>query len=234
MPALVFLNLGFDLGPRKLVVFRCDRKELPHLTVSWNNPSGEIDIHLTPPAPRSADDRESVAKFQASALDDFFSSLGWEVFVAVKDYYLEVVWPVRPQWLRRNHYKLVRPKGVSVDEWLHRSAPKSRGKHRFDPQAFRNMPRHVLAQPTTRRLKELREQKQVWVVGTRGQYKGNALVLHYSTWRDGRPAWLAVDYDDATEFITRVRDLFSGRFEHLASAQWQRVYEALLLEEIGL
>jgi len=59
MATLVFRNIAFDAGPRKLVVFRTDRAGLPHLTCSWSNPSGDVDVHLTPANPRTEHDRES-------------------------------------------------------------------------------------------------------------------------------------------------------------------------------
>lgn len=75
MSAIVFGRLGFDVGPRKLVVFRTDGTDLPHLTCSWNNPTGDVDLHLTPVSPRDNDDRESLLKIQESELEARFRHL---------------------------------------------------------------------------------------------------------------------------------------------------------------
>jgi hypothetical protein len=60
MSALVFGRIGFDVRRRTLVVFRTDRADLPHLTCSWNNQTGEVGLHMTPVSPRDNDDRELI------------------------------------------------------------------------------------------------------------------------------------------------------------------------------
>src|SRR5882762_10593919 len=115
MSAIVFGSLCFDVGPRKLVVFRIDRSDLPHLTFSWTNPSGEVDVHLTPASPRDEDDRESILRIQESELVASFRSLGKEICALVLKNPIEAVWSVNPKWLRSKGYTLVGPKEERIE-----------------------------------------------------------------------------------------------------------------------
>lgn len=149
MPALVFQNLGFDLGPRKLVVFRTDRNDLPHLTLSWNNASGEVDLHFTPAHPKDANDRDSIINIPQTVLADYFFEIGEQFTALVAPRIFKLFFPVRAEWLRRNYFKVLQPRGDSFEEWLIRASPKLRGKYRTDIRHLREFPRHWLRQPTT-------------------------------------------------------------------------------------
>lgn len=234
MSAIVFQNLGFDLGPRKLVVFRTDRKDLPHLTISWSNPTGEVDIHLTPPFPKDSSDRYSIIKIQEAELGNFLTSLGIEFGEIIKTKLLRSQWPVRPIWLGINGYMLVQPKDESLEQWLERAVPKLRGKRRFDVRALKHIPRHALYHPTSRRLAELKDKSPLLTICTRGWDKGRILILNYSMWRSGRFVWVAMDYDDMSDFDEEIRALFSRRVSNKVSSWMGIIYQALYLNEVGL
>ncbi len=114
MSALVFGRIGFDIGPRKLVVFRTDRTDLPHLTCSWNNPTGQVDIHLTAVSPRDNDDRESSLKIQESELKARFRGLVGQIIVLVLGSPIQLVWGVHPRWLAARGYMLLGPTAEPV------------------------------------------------------------------------------------------------------------------------
>lgn len=234
MPALVFQSLGFDLGPRKLVVFRTDRNDLPHLTLSWDNPSGEIDLHFTPVHPKDKNDRDSIMKVPQTLLAEYFITLGEQFANLVTTGVLKLFFPVRGEWLRRNHFKVLQPRVESFEDWLVRASPKLRGKYRTDINMLREIPKHSLRQPTTQRLIELRTMRQIWAVCTQGWDKGRVLVLHYMGWRPGVMTWIAIDYDDAPEFCDSFQLLIAEPVDSLISDAIQRIRNKLCLEEIGL
>lgn len=233
MSAFVFQKLGFDLGPRKLVVFRTDRDDLPHLTLSWNNPSKEIDLHFTPVHTKDDQDRESIIKIPESTVADFFISLGHQFATVVTTDILKLFFPVRGEWLRRNYYRVLQPGGKSLEQWLLLSVPKVRGKYRADMNTLGEIPRQSLRQPTTQRLIELRAERQVWAVCTKGSDKGRTLVLHYMAWRPGVFSWVAVDYDDAPEFCGAFQNVLAEPMDKLVTSAIQKVRVELRLEEIG-
>src|ERR1700751_418919 len=107
MPGIVIQSLAFSLQERTLVVRRIDREDLPHLTVSWNNPSGEIDVHLTPVHPKDDNDRELLAKIPETELRTYLESLGKRLVGLGRSSLLQIVWSVGPSWLARNNYSLI-------------------------------------------------------------------------------------------------------------------------------
>lgn len=235
MAAFVFQNLCFDLGPRKLVIFRTDPAGigLPHLTLSWGNPTREIDLHITPRHPKDANDRDSIIKIPENELIEFFDSLGQQFSTVATTTLLKLFFPVRGSWLRTNYYKVLQPGGGSSAQWLLRATPKIRGKYRADKNTLREIPKHSLRQPTTERLAELRVERQVWAVCTRGWNRGHILVLHYMPWRLGILTWVAIDYDDAPEFCSAVQRVLSDPLDSLVTSALKRIHDELRLEEIG-
>jgi hypothetical protein len=233
MPAVVIQNLAFDLGPRKLVVFRTDRRDLPHLTLSWNNPTGEIDLHLTPAKPKNANDRDSIARFQQAELILFFESLGQRFGDTVAHRLLKLFRPIKPDWLRKNHYKLYQPEGGSLEEWLRKGFPKSRNKYRADPHLLRRMPKACLRQPTSMRLAEAKHESQVWAVCVAGWNRGHVFVLHYLNWPHRASGWTAIDYEDSEKFVRLIKNVFPGHIDDVLNEKYQIVCNALQLREIG-
>ena len=233
MPGIVVQNLSFALTQRKLVVSRVDRKELPHLTISWGNPSGEIDIHLTPRFPKDENDRESLAKIQEVVVGSFVQSIGKDVVEIAKNKMFRIIWSIRPGVLARNHYYLIGTKEESIEQWLRRAAPKLRGKHRLDSNVLKKIPKTELYYPTARRLIEPEQQGQLYAVCTKGNEKGNLLALIKFPWSDGSITWIALIHEDMLEFTTALRKVLSKRFKDLASNQVKRVYQVLKLKEIG-
>src|SRR5215210_6593591 len=92
MSGIVIQNLAFGFTQRKIIVSRVDRKDLPHLTISWDNPSGEVDVHLTPQFPKDKNDRESLAKIQEVVVRSFFESVGKEAVEIAKNKMFRVIW----------------------------------------------------------------------------------------------------------------------------------------------
>ena len=137
MSALVFGHIGFDVRRRTLVVFRTNRTDLPHLTCSWNDPTGEVDLHLTPVSPRDNDDRESLLKIQESELKARFHDLVREIIELVLRSPIQMVWGVHPKWLAAGGYVLFGPTCEPVSAWFQRALSKRRGEYRLDERTFK-------------------------------------------------------------------------------------------------
>jgi len=236
MAAIVFRNIGLDAGPRKLVVFRTDRDDLPHLTYSWNNPSGEVDVHLTPMAPRSEHDRESILRIQESELKAKVHELVREILGLILKNPIEMIWCVQPRWLAKQGYLLVGSKDEPVDLWFQRALPKKRGKHRLDERVFKQMPKMALYKPTARRFALLGREGQIYAVSTKRPHRGNTLVLARLDLTPTSSTWVALNFADLAGLVKVVKRsrLLPRWFASLAPEARERIYRALQLYEVGL
>src|SRR5206468_566095 len=101
-----WLGLGLWISERKFVVSRKRVADTIHLTISWGNASGELDIHLKrEPAPPGEDPYIPLAKVSPDRLalaGEHINAVGERVARAMLDHWR----PVRPGWLARNGYLL--------------------------------------------------------------------------------------------------------------------------------
>lgn len=237
MSAIVFGNIGFDVGLRKLVVFRVDRNDLPHLTCSWNNPSGEIDVHLTLPAASFNEcDHESILKIQGSELKARFRDLLRQIIALVLGSPIQMIWGVQPKWLATRGYLMVGPTDEPITLWFQRALSKKRGKYRLDERIFKQLPKMALYKPTARRFAELGKEGQIYAVSIRGPHRGTTLALARLDLTPLPATWVAINYADMANLIKAVKRscLLPQWFASFAPEAWQRVSEALQLREIGL
>jgi hypothetical protein len=109
----------------KLVIGRNDRADLPHLTISWRNPTAEIDIHLTTRVRGGAVYHEPLGRIAESDLARVADSFGEELSKALVSK-ITTLRKVRPGWLARNGYWLLHlPEGMQ-DKLVNNLAPKSK------------------------------------------------------------------------------------------------------------
>lgn len=109
----------------KLVIGRNDRADLPHLTISWKNPTAEIDFHLTTRVRGGDVYHESLGKIAESDLARVADSLGEELSKALVSK-ISALRKVRPGWLARNGYWLLHlPEGMQ-DKLVNNLAAKSK------------------------------------------------------------------------------------------------------------
>lgn len=236
MSAVVIGGLGLHVGQRKFVAFRIDRNDLPHLTFSWGNPSGEVDVHLTPASPRDENDREAILRIQESALKLKLGELlkqAWELF---RKNPLQMVWCVQPRWLAKHGYVLISSRNERVTEWLKRALPKQRGKHRLDANVLKQLPKMAFYEPTRRHFTEIGQEGQIYAVCEKGPQRGRMLVLQPLSCGFDSSMWMAVDFADAAALIkaARRRRLLPQWFASLVPGAWERIYAALELRQVGL
>ena len=240
MAAIVFGNLGFDVGPRKLEVFRVDREDLPYLTFSWGNRSGEIDVHLTSASPRDENEHkpitkihEPILKIQESKLKASVGDLITQIWELVQKNPMQMVLCVNHKWLASRGYILVGPRDEGVTRWLERVLPKKRGKYRLDEAVFAQLPKMAFYKPTARRLAKLGEEGQVCAVCRKGPQRGTVLVLQRLDQTPAPPSWLAFDCADMDKLIRPAKRLIAQWLASLAPGVWKRIHYGLQLQESG-
>ena len=234
MAAIVIGSVGLDIGPRKLVVFRVDRKDLPHLTVSWGNPSGEVDLHLTPTFPVANAERESILRISESELRARTADLVRQAWLVLQGHTVGGVWGVRARWLANNGYMLVGAKDTPVADWLRGALPKVRGKFRLDQNRIRKWPKMALFQPTPRRFELLGQYGQIYALRTKGPDRGRTLVLQRLTLGFPSSTWVALDFTDMARLCKALNRLLRQWLRDLAPGTWERVCEALELRQAPL
>jgi len=233
LAAIVVCNLALDVGPRKLVVFRVDRKDLPHLTFSWGNPSGEVDVHLTPVSPKVGNDRESILKMQESELKVRFGDLLKQVWEHARKSRVQMIWGVQPKWLAEHGYVLLGPKDEPVIAWLQGALPKKRGKYRLDETRFKQFPKVARYRPTARRFELLGQQGQIYAWCRKGPDRGRALALQALHCGFTSPTWLALDFADISRLYRPFIGLLRKWFANLAPGARDKIHDALQLRELG-
>lgn len=235
MNAIVFDKLGFSFGMRAFVLFRADRQDLSHLTISWNNPSGEVDFHLTR---LSADvsGREPILRIQEADLKAKFIELVRRVTEKAFGNPISVVWAVNPKWLASNGYQLAGPGSAEVGAWLQQALSKKRGKYRIDAASFRKLPKSSLMRPTPAHFLKLGSEGHMYAIRAAKDGKDNLLALTRMDLGLTSPIWAAISCADMTKLIrtvTRSRVIHKW-FEQLAPAAWGKIEDALKLSEVSM
>lgn len=233
--AIVFGRIGFDVGPRKLVVFRTDRTDLPHLTCSWNNASGEVDLHLTPTSPCDGEHREPLLKIQESELKGRFRDLVGRIVTLVSRSPIQIVWGVHPKWLAARGFVLLGPTNQPFSEWFHNALQKRRGKYRLDERIFRRMPKMGVYTPTARNFAKLGSDGQMHAVCTKGSHRRTVLMLARLDSAALAAPWVAFDFLDLLNVVRKFerRRIIREWFASFAPAVWDRTHAALRLDELG-
>lgn len=131
-------SLEFSLSDRKLVVARAHRPDLAHLTLSWGNASGEIDLHLTRnhEAAMSADGRKAWHRIFAVP-GSVVGGAGLAFMHEIENEFVPRLVceyrRYRPGWLSRNGYVVMLPDEAGYLELFREAAPRLRGKYRITP-----------------------------------------------------------------------------------------------------
>src|SRR3712207_2500884 len=104
------LSSYLQIGRQERKLFLMDgRYPMLHLTVSWNNPSGEIDIHLTRELPDKTKLYGPIFKFTETTVTNFLNSMvpRFEAeFTSLAVPLLREIRPIRPGWLGRKGYPI--------------------------------------------------------------------------------------------------------------------------------
>ena len=192
-----WLGLAFSFSERKFIVGRKRAFGGIHLTISYGNVSGEVDIHLKrEPAPPGEDPYISLARVAPERLTragEHINAVGERLARSMLDHWR----PVRPGWLARNGYLITllekEPSAEMLRELFLPFAPRRyHGKHQLTFAPLKD--RAYLAKYTDRlyyadALRDLEPgifQQPIRATPTK---RGRPTLLVASFNVDGRPEW---------------------------------------------
>jgi hypothetical protein len=239
--------LQFGRQERKLF-FMDSRYPTLHLTVSWANASGEIDVHLTRELPDGTKIHGSIFRFPESSVADFFSSLvpRFEAeFTSLAVPLLREIRPIRPGWLGRKGYLIFWLSEEEHKPWMLKFARRrGKNKYRIYPETI-NSVNHAedvfehLYEPAI--LHEIAARGSAdWIQALRVKGKKkrrrSTLYLKPMTWPDGRVRWIAIDGLAAAllRSMSWMEDLITRPLDVALPGILDRVYGELRLHELGI
>jgi hypothetical protein len=225
----------------KLMLFRNDRSDTPHLTLSWNNPSKSIDVHLKARGPGGTESHREIAvipernflrligTFKDKLRDDILVNFsgaarlkpgrlgrwGYAIFYLDEDEKREFIDRIAPLQNRRRPERVLDPNAI-VD-WANSS---ERRKNFYHPSAL-----HYIAAVGTENV--------IMAGRIRGKRKPKLLPLGLFRRADGRPVWLAMDRLSKSMLSFSESFTLSCLKQLLPDDAWAMVFNELHLEEVG-
>jgi hypothetical protein len=226
----------------KLYVFRNDRKELPHLTISWQNPSKQIDIHLTKRTPSGNKNHQPIAKISETVLKEACEHLVSEMLKIITAN-IDKVRKVRPGWLARNGYVvLYLPNDVQerlIQEFVPKQKRHGKWTHIVDKELItgRKQPQVVidgLYHPTILyKLAELDYREPLFAVCGHRKFRKRLISLMLAIKPTGRPCWVRID-NLAKEMMKKVEELMIFSIKQmLPNNAWETIQGELYFDELG-
>jgi hypothetical protein len=224
----------------KLIIFRNDRSDTPHLTLSWNNPSKVIDVHLKSRGVGGSETHREIGIVKERAflklLGTFKDQLRDNVLVE-----LSRAAKINPGRLGRWGYAVFYLDEDEKREFIDRIAPlRKHGKRERmpDPEALEGWAnsaevRKNIYHPSALHYIAAAGRDDVIMAGrVRGNHRPRLLPLGLFTARNGRPIWIGMDR------LSRSMLSFSEEFtlsclkQLLPKDAWAIVVNELHLDEI--
>jgi len=245
LPRFIVGPLSVTFSASKFILMRADRRDLPRLTISWDNRSGEVDIHLTQEN-RGLDrsvtkSHEPVFKFRQAALAEAAPAMTAFIERQFARPLLVSYRRFRPGWLARKGYVLFLPPEEALSAHFRSILPKVRGKYRVQGERITNRQRSTwmldhLYSP--RELNVIDHEKlngPVQLIPSRRR-GGGLLMLGYMRGPDGRHGWWGIRQRDLQRiFHTINRGIDEAlrrqlRVEH--SVAFEKIVAGLALDDI--
>jgi hypothetical protein len=227
----------------KVLVGRNDRRDLPHLTVSWKNPTGEIDIHLTRRVKGGEEHHESLGKITESDLDKVAEAFGTQLGMSMQSRMGELR-KIRPGWLARNGYWLSHLSKDAQSQLIESLAPKKKRHGKWT----RSIEDDVLEQlalsqevadsiyhpAMLHNLSALDCHEVVFAQATRRKRRGRLIGLCLIVKPNGRRYWTRID--KLTQVMLKLSEEFIGSSikQLLPSDTWSKIHNGLKLDEVGI
>ena len=226
----------------KLIIFRNDRGDTPHLTLSWNNPSKVIDVHLKSRGAGAREVHREIGIVQERALlkllGTFKDKLRDNVLVE-----LNRAAKINPGRLGRWGYAVFYMDEDEKREFIDKIVPlrkHGKGERILDPEAlvdWANSPelRNNIYHPSALHYIADAGQDDVIMAGrVRGNHRPKLLPLGLFRAPDGRPIWIAMDR--LSKKMLSLSDTFtlSCLQQLLPKDAWEIVFNELHFEEVEL
>lgn len=140
IPSFAFENFSFSFTKQKMVIARRNRAGSPHLTLSWANQSGEIDLHLTSTRTViTSSGHRAVEKLHQPLLrisENDLARAGTAMERLFHRHYLAHLAHdyrrYRVGWLQRKGYYVSLQSEKDISEWIRSIAPRIKRKHRLN------------------------------------------------------------------------------------------------------
>lgn len=227
----------------KLIIFRSDRSDLPHLTVSWGNPSREVDIHLKRRTSGGSEKPTPIAKIPESEITSLLKSFEPEYQRSIETV-LPKLQPVRPGWLGHKGYVVFYMDDDTQQKLIARIAPKRKHRsklaHVVDESAIKDLSQaqeimDCIYQPAIlHNLAAIEFKGTVLAQCIRGKRKGRLLVLYPSLKANSKYCWFAINAKHIELMTSSNKFFLSGFKQLLPDDAWTTIFDALHLAELGI
>lgn len=243
------LSSYLQIGRQQRKLFLMDgRYPTLHLTFSWNNPSGEIDIHLTRELPDKTKLYGPIFKFTETSVTNFLGSLmpRFEAeCTSLAVPLLREIRPIRPGWLGRKGYLIFWLTKEEHKPWMMKFA-RRRGKNRYRiyPETINSLNHaedvfeHLYEPAILHEIASRGGADWVQALRVKGKKKRrrSTLYLKPMTWPDGRVRWVAIDGLAAALLRSMgwMEDLIMRPLDTSLPGILDRVYDELRLHELSI
>jgi hypothetical protein len=242
-----FLTFEIRQGKNtKIILFRNGLDQVPHLTISFGNVSGEIDIHLTK---RSADKEEyiSIAKISEKEVQIVISALEP---ILKKNFMQNIhkIKKVRPGWLGRKGYRITYLDEDATQKLIDKVFPikERRDKKRkvkreynltsetFENYVYSQKDKKIFFYPSIlHELALIKYGNPVFAFRIFGKHKPKIIPIVLKQLPNGRFYWFRLD-----KFIKVISNLgeicFSALKQLLPDDAWTIISRELHLEELQI
>jgi hypothetical protein len=237
-------SLTFDIRQKEnthLLIMRNDRGDLPHLTISFNNPGKTINVHLTKRT-KEKEDQETIVKIPEAELGMKLASF-LPIFLDVMFKNLYKLRGVRPGWLGRKGYCICYFDQSSEDTLLEYMFPSRRHHGKDERYASRSgfeeyiksgeiektlHPPSVLHQLALSEFKDV-----IFAFRILGKHRPQIMPLICRQKPNGKFGWIRVD-----KLIQAIKSVADDIFipaviaYFLNKDDWTKIYNGLQLSEL--
>lgn len=223
------------------MLMRSDRPDLPHLSISFNNPSRIINFHLMSRLKDKDHNRIDIATISEDHLKDALQQLGQNIESIVNEIKLAVK-PVRLNWLMRHKFRVFfideSTENTFSDKIFPRRRKSSKWERYFDKESFDRFSsseaNKFLFRPSIlHHLYTIKFKGEVFAIRRRSRFKHEIIPLVLGPGFDGQLKWLRID-GIAKVLENYSKDLFLLPFQNLLpSGTWDKIRDGMQLEELG-
>jgi hypothetical protein len=243
------LSSYLQIGRQERKLFLMDsRYPTLHLTISWNNPSGEVDIHLTREFPDKPKIHGSIAKIPEASIKEFIESFAQKLAAGAMPViisFLEKIKPIRPGWLGRKGYLIFWVPEGDETQWITKFAHRhKKNKYRVYQSTLDNLNyseeviEHIYEPTILHELAARGERGWIQALRIRGRKKRQRRTINLTSipWSNGNVRWIALD-ELAAAFLGIMGSMEDSVLQPLIAKLRDalgRVYDELSLHELGI
>ena len=227
----------------KLFVFRNDRSDLPHLTISWRNVSGEIDIHLKKRTQGGQEYHEPITTISESDFGKVCESFQLALLKVIT-INIDSLVKIRPGWLGRRGYVILHLPDDIQKQLIQKLAPKQKrhGKWAFilnedllkDPSQLQELTSNCYHPAVLHELAAIGCEGPVFAECVRRKRKGHLMLLQLIAGPNGRRYWVRTN-DLVSKMMKLSGEFIPSSFRQLLPGDaWAKIHNELHLDEIGI